>query len=139
GGHPLQGWSLEFDESSPYPDDEMGVPMVASVKTDCTPAGVAIYLATLAPFVLVFIAGGLGWRIAPLEHLSPTPANLVAGAATFVVGMFVVGSRWGDRRIEPLSGPVVPELEPPDGLPPAAADVLIHARSSRRDVTATIV
>jgi len=109
------------------------------MKTDWTPAGVAIYLATLAPFVLVFIAGGLGWRIAPLEHLSPTPANLVAGAATFVVGMFVVGSRWGDRRIEPLSGPVVPELEPPDGLPPAAADVLIHGRSSRRDVTATIV
>lgn len=108
-------------------------------QPDWTPAGVAVYLATLVPFVLVFIAGAVGWTIAPLEHLRPTPANVAAGAATLVLGLAIVRWRWGARQHAPGSVTVIPEFEPPDEVLPAEADVLIRGRPGRRDVTATII
>jgi len=104
-----------------------------------TPRGVAIYLATLAPFVLLFVGAAVGWTIAPLEHLSPTPGNVAAGAATFVVGLMIVRSRWGIRHFMLRSSVVVPEFEPPDRIRPAEADVLLHGKPRRRDVTATVI
>ncbi|TMF81422.1 MAG: DUF2207 domain-containing protein [Chloroflexi bacterium] len=100
---------------------------------------VAIYLATLSPFVLLFVGAAIGWTIAPLEHLRPTPQNVAAGTATFVLGLMIVRSRWGTRHRVWRSGVVVPEFEPPDGMRPAEADVLLHAKPRRRDVTATVV
>jgi hypothetical protein len=103
------------------------------------PREVVIYLATLAPFVLLFVGAAIGWTIAPLEHLRPTPENIAAGVATFVVGLAIVRWRWGTRHVVRQSTTVVPEFEPPDGLRPAEADVLLHGKPSRRDVTATVV
>jgi hypothetical protein len=104
-----------------------------------TPSEVVVYLASLAPFVLVFVGAAIGWTIAPLEHLRPTPANVAAGAATFVVGLAIVRRRWGTRHVLRGSRTVAPEFEPPDGLRPAEVDVLLHAKPHRRDVTATVV
>jgi hypothetical protein len=103
-----------------------------------TPREAVIYLATLAPFVLLFVGAAIGWTIAPLEHLRPTPENVAAGVVTFLVGMAVVRWRWGTRPVA-RPGTVVPEFEPPDGLRPAEADVLLHGKPRRRDVTATLV
>jgi predicted membrane protein DUF2207 len=103
-----------------------------------TPRERAIYLATLAPFVLLFVGAAIGWTIAPLEHLRPTPENVAAGVVTFIVGLAIVRWRWGTRQVVRPST-VVPEFEPPDGLRPAEADVLLHGKPSRRDVTATVV
>jgi len=98
-----------------------------------------IYLATLAPFVLLFVGAAIGWTIAPLEHLRPTPANVAAGVVTFIVGLAIVRWRWGTRHVMRRSSTVVPEFEPPEGLRPAEADVLLHGQPRRRDVTATVV
>lgn len=102
------------------------------------PHEVAIYLATLAPFVLIFVGAAIGWTIAPLEHLRPTPENIIAGAVTLAAGLLIVRTRWGTRQA-PRASARVPEFEPPEGLRPAEVDVLIHGRPSRRDVTATLV
>jgi len=104
-----------------------------------TPREVVIYLATLAPFVLLFVGAAIGWTIAPLEHLRPTPQNVAAGAATLIFGLLIVRWRWGTRHVVRWSSTVVPEFEPPDGLRPAEADVLLHGKPRRRDVTATVV
>ena len=98
-----------------------------------------IYLATLAPFVLLFVGAAIGWTIAPLEHLRPTPQNIVAGAVTLVIGLIIVRRRWGTRHVLRLSGTIVPEFEPPEGLRPAEADVLLHGKPRRRDVIATVI
>src|SRR5256886_6048419 len=104
-----------------------------------TPREVVIYLATLAPFVLLFVGAAIGWTIATLEHLRPTPTNVAAGVVTFIVGLAIVRSRWGTRHVMRQSSTVVPEFEPPEGLRPAEADVLLHGKPRRRDVTATVV
>ena len=104
-----------------------------------TPREVVIYLATLAPFVLLFVGAAIGWTIAPLEHLRPTPENVVAGLVTFVVGLAIVRWRWGTRHVARRSSTVVPEFEPPDGLRPAEADLLLHSKPRRRDVIATVL
>src|SRR5207245_2762504 len=80
-----------------------------------------------------------GWTIAPLEHLRPTPANVAAGALTFVLGLIVMRARWGARHLVQRSTTVVPELAPPEGIRPAEADLLVHGRPHRRDVSATII
>jgi hypothetical protein len=85
------------------------------------------------------VGAAIGWTIAPLEHLRPTPENIAAGVVTFVVGLIVVRSRWGTRHVVRRPGTIVPEFEPPDGLRPAEADVLLHGKPSRRDVIATVV
>src|SRR5437879_13880337 len=69
---------------------------------------VAIYLATLSPFVLLFVGAAIGWTIAPLEHLRPTPQNVAAGTAKFVLGLMIVRSRWGTRHRGWRSRVVVP-------------------------------
>ena len=104
-----------------------------------TPREAAIYLATLAPFVLFFVAAAIGWTIAPLEHLRPTAQNIAAGMVTLVIGLLIVRSRWGTRHVLRRSGTVVPEFEPPEGLRPAEADVLLHGEPRRRDVIGTVV
>jgi hypothetical protein len=104
-----------------------------------TPRGVVIYLATLAPFVLLFVGAAIGWTIAPLEHLRPTPENVAAGVVTFVAGLAIVRWRWGTRRVAHRSTTLVPEFEPPDGIRPAEADMLLHGKPRRRDVIATVL
>jgi Predicted membrane protein (DUF2207) len=104
-----------------------------------TPREAVIYLATLAPFVLLFVGAAVGWTIAPLEHLRPTPQNIVAGAVTLAVGLIVVRWRWGTRHVLRMRDTSVPEFEPPEDLRPAEADVLLHAKPRRRDVIATVV
>jgi hypothetical protein len=89
--------------------------------------------------VLLFVGAAIGWTIAPLEHLRPTPQNVAGGAATFVVGLMIVRWRWGARHVVRRSSTMVPEFEPPDGLRPAEADVLLHGKPRRRDVIATVV
>ena len=89
--------------------------------------------------MLLFVGAAIGWTIAPLEHLRPTPQNVAAGAATFIVGLLIVRWRWGSRHVVRWSSTVVPEFEPPAGLRPAEADVLLHGKPRRRDVTATVV
>ena len=76
-----------------------------------TPREVVIYLATLAPFVLLFVGAAIGWTIAPLEHLRPTPQNVAAGAATLIFGLLIVRWRWGTRHVVRWSSTVVPEFE----------------------------
>jgi uncharacterized protein (TIGR04222 family) len=92
----------------------------------------------MTPFVLLFVGAAVGWTIAPLEHLRPTPANVTAGLITFAIGMAIVRSRWGARHVAKAST-IVPEFEPPEGLRPGEADVLLHGKPRRRDVTATLV
>ena len=98
-----------------------------------------IYLGTLAPFVLFFVAAAIGWTIAPLEHLRPTSQNIAAGVVTLVIGVIIVRWRWGTRHVLRLPGTVAPEFDPPEDLRPAEADVLLHGKPRRRDVIATVV
>jgi hypothetical protein len=123
-------------------DDSEGVRIVAPLtrpEPAWTPREAAIYLATLAPFVLLFVGAAVGWTIAPLDHLRPTPQNIAAGAVTLLVGLIIVRSQWGPRRVFRDRGTVVPEFEPPDDLRPAEADALLRGKPSRRDVIATVV
>src|SRR5206468_1451946 len=81
----------------------------------------------------------IGWTIAPLEHLRPTPQNIAAGVVTLVIGLIIVRWRWGTRHVLRLPGTVAPEFDPPEDLRPAEADVLLHGKTRRRDVIATAV
>lgn len=109
------------------------------IETTLTPKEAVIYLASLAPFVLFFVAAAIGWTIAPLEHLRPTPQNIAAGVVTLVIGLIIVRWRWGTRHVLRLPGTVAPEFDPPEDLRPAEADVLLHGKTRRRDVIATAV
>ena len=112
----------------------VGATDATSVRSDA-----AAYLPAAAVILLIVIAGTFGWTIAPLEHLRPTPANVAAGALTFVLGLIVVRARWGARHLVQRSTTVVPELAPPEGIRPAEADLLVHGRPHRRDVSATVI
>lgn len=112
---------------------------MAAVEHGSTLRSQLAYLASLAPFILVFVAGGLGWSIAPLEHLRPTPANLAAGVTTLVLGLVAVRSQWGRPDLFDRSSGIAPEFEPPEGIRPAEADLLLRGRPERRDVIATVI
>src|SRR5438876_293586 len=92
---------------------------VTRIEPTWTPREAVIYLASLAPFVLFFVAAAIGWTIAPLEHLRPTPQNIAAGVVTLVIGLIIVRRRWGTRHVLRLRGTVAPEFDSPEDLGPA--------------------